>query len=535
MNSPPVPNAPKESKREIPAAAARLLAETNRALRQQRPDLARQALTRALELAPEQGDAWRMLGRIQRTSGRYAEAVVSLKRAIEIDPDEAATHMGLGIALHECGLPDEALAEFERACQLAPGSAACWFNMGRALKLRDHRTDKACDALERAVALDPGHIRARLALADVQTSLGRIDAAVANYREILRRQPSSHHAWLALANTKTEKFTAQETTLLRNLLHKAEPASEAGIVLGFALTRALEDQGDYRAAFAVLAEANASKRRTLDWNAASEKAYLDAIEAAFAQPLGPATTANNRGNEVVFVVSLPRSGSTLVEQILASHPQLEGAGEVLDLQQVLEGESVRRGQPFPQWTPDASQADWARLGEEYLRRTAHWRSDKPRFTDKNLLNWKLVGAALAMLPGARVVNCRRDPLETCLGCYRQLFRTGNGFSYALEEMAAYWRLYDRLCMHWQRLYPERFLGLRYESLVAQPEAEVRRLLEFCGLAFDPACLDFHQTRRTVRTASAAQVRRSLHRNTARGDRYGDALAPLRALLANDAA
>jgi Tfp pilus assembly protein PilF len=534
MNSPP-PSPPRhEARREISPAVARLLAEADQTLRQHRPDLAARALTRALALAPEQGNAWRMLAFIQRTSGHHAEVVVSLKRALEIDPDDATTRTGLGIALHECGLPDEALLEFERACQLAPGTATCWFNLGHALKLRDHRADKACDALERAVALDPGHIRARLALADVQTSLGRIEAAVANYREILLRQPSNHHAWLALANTKTERFTEREATVLRNLLRGAEPASEAGIVLGFALARAMEDQGDYRAAFAALAKANASKRCTLDWNAASEKAYLDAIEVAFAQPHAHATNAD-RGNEVVFVVSLPRSGSTMVEQILASHPQLEGAGEIQDLQQVLEGESVRRGQPFPQWTSDASPTDWARLGEEYLQRTAHWRSDTPRFTDKNLLNWKLVGAALSMLPGARVVNCRRDPLETCLGCYRQLFRTGNGFSYALDDMAAYWRLYDHLCRHWQRLYPERFLELRYESLVAQPEAEIRRLLEFCGLPFDPACLDFQQTRRTVRTASAAQVRRSLHRDTARSDHYGEALAPLRALLANDPA
>lgn len=477
------------------------------------------------------GDAWRMMGGVQRKLGLHAEAVVSLRRAIEIDPDESMTHLGLGIALHHCGELDEALVEFGRACQLAPGSAICWFNLGNALKLRGRHSDKACDALERALSIDPGHITARLTLAEAQTMLGKGDAAIASYRDILRRQPSNHQAWLGLASIKTEPFTTHEASQLAGLLHEADPSTEAGIMLGFALSRAMEDLGNYSAAFSALTTANASKRRTLDWSMTSETAYVDAIQRAFAQlpDHGPAT---DRGSEVIFVVSMPRSGSTLIEQILASHPKVEGGGEVLDLQQVLEGESARRGKLFPQWAADASAADWQRLGREYLERTASWRSGSPHFTDKNLLNWKLVGPALAMLPGAHFVNIKRDSLETCLACFRQLFRTGNGFSYDLDDMASYWKLHDRLCKHWQQLYPRHFMEIQYETLVAQPETVIRRLLDFCGLAFDPACLDFHETQREIRTASAAQVRQPLRRNTALGPCYGEALAPLRLLLGN---
>jgi Tfp pilus assembly protein PilF len=507
------------------------MAEANHALRQHRPEHARQSLLRVLELEPTLVDAWRLMGAVQRTLGLHAEAVASLRRAIELDPDEPMTHLGLGISLHRCGEPDDALAEFQRACQLAPASAACWFNLGNALKLRGHQSERACDALERALRIDPGHVAARLTLAEAQSMLGRGDAATANYRDILRRQPANHHAWLGLAGTRTEPFSAHEASEIASLLHSADPSTEAGIVLGFALARAMEDQADYGAAFAALASANASRRRKSEWSATAETEYVDAIRHAFAQPRNDAPEGD-RGSEVIFVVSMPRSGSTLVEQVLASHPQVEGAGEMTELQQVLEGESARRGQRFPHWATDASPADWARLGEDYLQRTAHWRQGRPRFTDKNLLNWKLVGAAMAMLPGAHVINVRRDPVETCLGCYRQLFRTGNDFSYDLGDLATYWGLYDRLCKHWRELYPQRFIELQYEDLVARPEAEIRRLLESCVLAFDPACLDFHKTQREIRTASAVQARQPLRRDTARSSHYGEALAPLRALLAS---
>ena len=230
-------------------------------------------------------------------------------------------------------------------------------------------------------------------------------------------------------------------------------------MLGFAAARALEAAGNHDAAFAALSRANAAQKRVTGWDADGAERQLQDIAAAFPRP-GVGANDSDRGSEVIFVVSLPRAGSTLVEQILASHPEVEGAGEILDLQQVVDAESSRRGQAFPHWVAHAEQADWQRLGENYLQRTAHWRTQRPRFTDKNLLNWQLVGAAMAMLPGARFINVRRDPVETCLACYRQLFRTGNGFSYDLADMADYWQGYDRLCRHWRAAVPAAICGSR---------------------------------------------------------------------------
>jgi hypothetical protein len=272
------------------------------------------------------------------------------------------------------------------------------------------------------------------------------------------------------------------------------------------------------------------QRRRLRWNAAEHRAGIGAIEAAFAAAL-PAPVDPRRGSEVIFIASIPRSGSTLVEQILASHPEVEGANEITDLPHVLDAESTRRNRPWIDWMREATPADWSRLGTEYLARTARWREHKPRFADKNLLTWKHVGAALAMLPAARAVIVRRDPLETCLACYRQWFAIGSEFSYDLDDMADYCVDFVRLSRFWLQRFPDRVFDLEYEALLADPEGVIRRLLDFCGLPFDPACLDFHQTRRTiVSAASAAQVRQPLQRGTLRSLNYGNLLDGLRRRL-----
>jgi sulfotransferase family protein len=238
------------------------------------------------------------------------------------------------------------------------------------------------------------------------------------------------------------------------------------------------------------------------------------------------------GSEAIFIVSLPRSGSTLVEQIIAAHPDVEGAGELPDLSIVIEEESHRRGRPFPTWATEADAADWHRLGARYLERTERWRQRRPRFTDKSLLNAPYVGAAAAMLPGARFVDCRRDPVETALSCYRQWFAQGQAWSYAIDDIAAFQRGHERLMALWRTRMPASLHTVAHETLVAEPEASVRQLLAFCGLGFDPACLAFHRSDRSVRTASAAQVRQPLRQDTGRAHRYGALLDPLRRALAS---
>lgn len=512
-------------------AIRQLLADAGRALNQGRSDLAEQVLQRVLAEAPALVDAQVLYGITCLMRGDSAKATVFLRKAAQQRPADAAIQMSLGGALHDSGATEEALIHLRRACDLAPEQASSWYNLGKALK-QQSRIGDASKALHSALSRDERHVLARICLADICTMQGDIAQAVAEYRMVLRQQPNQAEAWHALANLKTEPLGPEDVKQIRHAMSKPGINQETRALLGFSLFKALEDQRDYTGAFDALRDANTSKRRLVTWNTALERERVDAIMDSFRRPL-PAPLDPTQGQEVVLIVSMPRSGSTLVEHILASHPQVEGANEIPDLPQVIEDESRRRGQPFPQWVTTATAQDWSRLGKDYLVRTARWREKRPRFTDKGLLNWPLVGAALAMLPGAKIINCHRDPLETCFACYRQLFRHGIHFSYDLDEMADHYRDYQRLSDYWQARYPGHVLDFSYDALLQEPEWQIRNLLTFCQLPFDPACLAPHQTKREVlSTASAAQVRQPIRNDTAHSAPYLDLLLPLHNRLAH---
>lgn len=507
----------------------RLLNQARTALNRRQVDEAERALFGVLALASDCAEANRLMGVVAQMRGDHANAIRFLQQALSRNPNDAVTHMNLGTAQFEAGATDAGLASLRQACELAPGNASGWYNLGKALKLQV-RYEEARDAFQQALSLDAAHVLARIGLADAQTGLGDIAQAAKNHREVLRRQPEQPHAWFSLSNLKTEAFSAADAVRLHRAFSRSQTPVEDRVMLGFALARAIEDQGDYAAAFAVLQQANAIKRRTVKWDSSAEHARVDAIMQAFSTPAS-APLDSSLGREVIFIVSLPRSGSTLTEQILASHPQVEGANEITDLPQVIEDESKRRGKRFPHWVGDATPADWTRLGREYLARTERWRVQRPRFTDKNLVTWQLVGAIRRMLPAASVVNCHRDPLETCFACYRQLFSNGAHFSYELADMAAQYNEYARLSRYWQAQYPQSIFDHSHDALLADPESRIRRLLGFCGLTFDPGCLSPHLSTRTVRsTASAAQVRQPLRVMAPNSDNYAAQLAPLKARL-----
>ncbi len=516
--------------RGLSPTATRLLNAAATALGRMQLDDAERALFGVLALAPDCAEANRLMGVVSQMRGDNVKAVDFLQHALTVTPDDATTHMNLGSALYETGATEAALASLRRACELDPGMSAGWYNLGKALKLQIQYGD-ACTALQHALAIDPAHALSRMCLADALIGLGNISEATRNYRDVLRRQPAQALAWFSLANLKTVRFEPADVVRIERALQPPGIPVEARIWLQFALAKACEDQGNYVAGFKALQQANGLKRRIVQWNGDAERARVNAIMEAFATPL-PGPLDPTLGKEVIFIVSLPRSGSTLTEQILASHPDVEGANEITDLPQVIEDESRRRGKPFPLWVRDATAVDWSRLGNDYLERTRRWRQERPRFTDKNLVTWQFVGAIAAMLPGAHIVSSHRDPLETCFACYRQLFSNGAHFSYDLVDMANHYKDYDRLRRHWQTHFPQRVLDHPYEALLADPETRIRRLLTFCGLSFDEACLTPHLSARTVRsTASAAQVREPLRAPAGHSACFAVQLESLRTQLA----
>jgi len=509
------------------------MAEAGKALGQGKLDDAERALKQVLAADPGLADAQYLYGVTCLMGGQPAKAADWLRKAIAQRPADANMQTYLGCALHDAGAFDEALIHLRRACELAPRQAKPRYNLGKALKEAGQLRD-ADEAFRDTLTLDPQHVLARLGVADIATMQGDIPHAVAEYRHVLRQQPERAEAWHGLANLKTESLGPADIELIRRALGQSNLPSDTRVMLGFSLFRALEDQHDYAGAFAALREANADKRRQVDWDATVERAQIDRIMQAFRAPL-PTPIDPALGHEVIFIASMPRSGSTLVEHILATHPDVEGANEIADLPQVIENESRRRGLPFPQWVSAATVDDWHRLGQDYLTRTARWREQRPRLTDKNVTNWPLLGAAHLMLPGAKIIHCHRDPVETCFSCYRQLFRDGLHYSYDLDEMAEHYRDYERISAFWLMRHPQHVLDFPYETLVQQPETQIRRLLAFCDLPFDPACLTPHQTKREVlSTASAAQVREPIRADTAHSTPYREWLQSLRQRLSKRA-
>jgi hypothetical protein len=295
-----------------------------------------------------------------------------------------------------------------------------------------------------------------------------------------------------------------------------------------AVGRAYEDAGDFAAAFDAFSEAASIERKQFPVDRADFDAYITAIRTAFPQPV---STAGEQGGEVIFIIGMPRAGSTLVEQILAAHSQVEGGSELPDLTLAIDRESQRRNQYFPQWVSSTSESDWLRVGANYLETTSRWRARKPRFTDKAPPNWMMAEAAIAMLPKARFINVRRDPLETCWSCFRQFFAPGRmPWASSFDDIADYLRCCEDHCDYLAARYPDNVRIQSFEKLVDDPQGQTRELLTFCGLDFEEECLRFHEAKRTVRTASAAQVRQPITRPPNNAQRYGALLDPLRKAL-----
>ncbi|WP_430387382.1 tetratricopeptide repeat-containing sulfotransferase family protein [Dyella sp. 20L07] len=509
-----------------PAATQQVMI-AGQALDAGRVDEADQQLARVLAAYPDHPEVLRMKAGVHSMRGQHPEAIRVMQRALAQRPNDALYYNTLGSLLGTAGEYEAAIDALRRTCELQPGLALAWYNLGVALT-KCVRNEEATDALQRAVSLAPDQAGARALLADLLRTRGKVDEAAAEYRKLIASYPTAGLAWWGLADIKTRRFGEDDIVQMRAALQRREASEDDRIAIGFALAKALDDTGRYAESLQALDQANIIAQRRYAWNGSAFSASVASINAAF-EP-APAGAAGQLGSEAIFIVSLPRSGSTLVEQILASHPSVEGAGELSDLPHVLGEESRRRGKPFPLWVSDMTPSDWERLGHRYLERTARWRRERPVFTDKLPNNWIYIGAIRAMLPGAHVVGCRRDPLETCFSCYRQRLDNNNGYTRTFDDLARFWSDFDSSMRHWAAVYPEHVREHSYESLLAEPETQIRELLSFCGLPFDAACLNFHENTREVRSPSATQVRQPLRRDTARSSRYGNLLDPLRKAL-----
>lgn len=494
--------------------------------------MAGQWLLQAAAEAPDHPEVLLWQGVLALDAKDWPAAAAHLAGAVAQRPQDNRLWRMLAHAQDQAGDGVSALHSLRQASATAR-DAADWLSLSLECD-RQGRYDESLAAVQSVLALQPRSPVALLQRARCHKALGDAQAAAADCRSLIAADQEAARAWFTLVDLKTVRLTEGEVRQLQQAAARPGVPAVERQLLGFALGKALEDAGQHATALAAFADANASVRAGLPWDASAFDRHVQAVRDAFIAP-GPAASPADvagMGGEMIFIVGLPRSGSTLVEQVLASHPSVEGASELPYLPQLIQAESRRRGRPFPLWVPQASADDWARLGRHYLHLTARWRQHKPFATDKLPDNWLYVGALRAMLPQARVVDCRRDALQTCWSCFKQLFGPGlAGYSYDFHSLAAYARACEGLGDHFAALHPAHVRVQRYEALVADPEGQTRALLDACGLPFDAACLSPHTAQRAIRTPSALQVRQPMRQTSVPADGYGDLLAPLRDALA----
>ncbi len=451
------------------------------ALRAGQPAVARDFLARAAGLAPERAEYLAALALSYSMTWHHPRAAEIARESLALEPKSPDVLNQLGQVLLQADCPHEAVMVLEKAAGQAPQDPECQFNFASACRFLGRLAD-ASAACEAALAADPGYFRAQSMLAELQSD--QVDEG---------RLASLQAAFAALGPHDVE----------------------ASLHVGFALFRALEAHGRCAEAMQALIASKAPARRMLGYEFAEDQSLFDALVQAV--PTSSAGIEASPGGQPspIFVMGMPRSGTTLLERMLSSHPKVGSAGEVHNFGILLQraAGAAGLGVPTPALLAQAADTDMARLGADYLASVRSRVGEEPLFVDKLPHNFLFAGFIARALPAAPLICLRRHPLDTCLGNFRQLFALGfpyYRYSYQLADTARYFVAFDRLLRHWQTVIPGRILEVEYEALVTQPERELRRVLKHCGLPWDPACLAFEENAAPVTTASAVQVRENLN-------------------------
>jgi len=418
---------------------------------------------------------------------------------------------GMAPALMAVGRLAEADSAARYLLKIEPESPQSWIARA-AISARMLRQEDALHAYREASRLMPREVRIQMSLGHIYKTLGRRQESEAAYKAALQMQPASGEAYWSLADLKNYSFSEAEIATMQRSLAEDQHERSSRAQLLFALGKAFEQKKQFATAFQYYAQGNAIRRVDAPFDIEHFERRTARIRATFDAGFFARHRGGGYGDSApIFIVGLPRSGSTLIEQILASHSSVEGTMElpnIINITRALaDGTSDRDG--YPEAARELSAQQWAELGRRYIDETAPLRKGRPRFTDKMPNNFSHVGLIAAMLPGATIIDARRHPMDCCFSNFKQYFAEGQTFSYSLEDLGRYYRCYLSLMDHWDTVLPGRVLHVQYEALVREPERNIRRLLEHCGLPFETGCLTFNLTQRSVRTASAEQVRQPM--------------------------
>jgi tetratricopeptide (TPR) repeat protein len=510
------------------------LLEAATSLGEGRLAVAERQLREILKIHPTDVGAIRMLAETGTRLGRYADAEKLLERCLELMPSFSAARHNYALVLHRQAKSKEALVHLDLLLTQYPNNPAYRTLKAAALaSVGDYEGTAAI--YEKLLRDQPAQARQWMSYGHALKTLGRSDSVIAAYRKSVELIPHLGEAWWSLANLKTFRFSDADVRIMRKQLERSDIAAEDRFHLHFALGKALEDAGHYEESFAHYEQGNSQRRASI--------AYDDATELKIVRSKAVFTTKffaerENRGcpaPDPIFVLGMPRAGSTLTEQILASHSQVEGTMELPDITAIARklGDHPKKVESgYPEVLQSLPLEAFAGLGQEYLDRTRiQRRLGRARFIDKMPNNFLHVGLIHLILPNAKIIDVRRHPLACCFSNYKQHFARGQLFSYDLAGMGRYYAGYVELMAHFDAVLPGRVHRVIYEDLVANPEAEVHRLLAYCGLDFEESCLRFYENQRPVRTASAEQVRQPIFRDSVdQWQRYESKLDPLKAAL-----
>jgi len=511
-----------------------------------RTDDAEQAFKRSIELSPEKDKLAQAAKLFAQRKFREAEEIA--KQLLQENPRDINAAILLARIGMDAGCFDDAEAILRKIIQMAPSFIEAWHDLGTTLK-EQHKLDEAVEVLEHAVQLDsnnavshhlhasalamtakseqaeldykraielnPNVPKAHLGLGHVLKTVGKQEEGIAAYRKAMELQPNLAEVHYSLSNLKTFRFTDEEIDDMRYRLEHEQLIDESKVHFAFSLAKAFEDGKDYDGAFEYYARANETHRASIAYDPVENEVINGKIREVFNAELFEQYSGQVMGCQdaaPIFILGLPRSGSTLLEQILASHSQVDGTSELPDLSLVSTSLNKRGpgGVAYPQTVLDLDHEAIAALGEQYIERTQRHRAGAAHFTDKMPNNFSHIGLIQLILPNAKIIDARRHPLDSCMGCFKQHFAKGQTFTYDLFELGEYYLEYHQMMQHWDEVLPGKVLHVQYEDVVADLERQVRRLLDFCELPFEDSCVNFHETDRAVRTASSEQVRQPIY-------------------------
>jgi len=486
-----------------------------------------------LAVRPDDAQSHNSLGIVYRSQGRMADAEACYRCALAINPGYVEALTNLGNALGAQGRQAEAESSYRQALALNDGYAETHFNLGNILR-DQNRQFEAEQSYRWALKISPDHLKALNNLGLCLKRQGRLEEACQCFEAAIAIKPDFVQSHCNLAPLKT--YTADDTHLgvFESQQHQLATLPTAGRVsYWFALGKMREDVGRYEDAFAAYAEGNRCQHEQFPHDEAREVALMERLQSVFSAAFfADHPKPTYAGRAPIFIVGMPRSGTSLIEQILSTYPGVYGAGEVADLSDVVHSVGAKTSEQlnsYPEAAGLLSADDFRRLGETYLERLWRLAPDAERITDKMPANFLHIGMIHLMLPHAKIIHAMRDPMDSCFSCYSRLFASNNlDFAYRLDTVGRYYVRYIRLMQHWHRVLPPgTVLDVRYEDMVADTEGQARRLLAHLGLPWDERCLAFHRNKRVVKTASVAQVRKPIYRSSVARWRHFEAqLNPL---------